>query len=138
VTNTPNTHWSIADSPRTPNKTLKNIAELAIDNIEILNIAKTSSETLRKFIFTSEQIWVSTDSISMIYESLSSGAAVGLLDVEQKSQNRVSNAINALVDEKQLTTFTMWDNTHRLISHSFKFNEAERCASLLLERGLLT
>ncbi|HIF50666.1 MAG TPA: nucleoside-diphosphate sugar epimerase [Thiotrichaceae bacterium] len=137
VTHNTDIHWTVADSPRTPSNTLNNIVELAFDDIEILNVAETDSETLQKYIYTSEYIWVTMDSVSMIYESLSSGAAVGLLEVKQKNQNRISSAIKALIDEKQLTTFEIWNNTHELIYASFKFNEAERCASLLLERGLL-
>jgi uncharacterized protein len=137
VTNNSGIRWTIADSPRTPSNTLASLSGLAYENIDILKFAETSSDTLRKTIFTSEKIWISADSISMIYESLSSGAAIGLLDVEQKTQNRVSNTVNTLIDENQLTTFAMWNNAHKLINASSKFNEAERCASLLLERGLL-
>jgi hypothetical protein len=137
VTNDSSTHWTIADSPRTPGNTLSNINELAYENVDTLKIAETDSQTIRKFIFNANRIWVSSDSISMIYESLSSGAAVGLLDVEQKKQNRINNAINTLIDEKQLSTFKMWSDAHKLLNASFKFHEAERCASLLLERGML-
>lgn len=131
-------HWNIADSPRTPKTILDAVLDLNGENTHVLNFAETDSKTIRDFIFTSAHIWVSADSVSMIYESLSSGAAVGLLDVEQKKQNRVSNAINTLIDDKQLSTFAMWNNTHNLINASIKLNEAERCASLLLERGILT
>ena len=137
VTSDSRTHWTIADSPRTPSNTLSNINELAYENVDTLKIAETDSQAIRKFIFNAKRIWVSSDSISMIYESLSSGASVGLLDVERNEQNRVSNAINTLIDEKQLSTFEMWSNTHKLLNSSFKFNETERCASLLLERGML-
>lgn len=130
-------HWTIADSPRTPKTMLDAILNLDYKNVEGLRFSKTDSQTIREFISRTDHIWVSADSVSMIYESLSSGAAVGLLDVEQKNKNRVSDAINALIDETQLTTFRTWDNTHKLINASFKFNEAERCASLLLERGML-
>jgi uncharacterized protein len=138
VANNADTHWTIADSPRTPSDALARVFGLDYENINILKFAETNSDALRECIFTSEKIWVSADSISMIYESISSGAAIGLLDVKQKTQSRVSNAVSALIDEKQLTTFTMWNNTHKLIKSSFKFNEADRCASLLLEQGLLT
>lgn len=137
VTNGSDIHWTIADSPRTPKMMLDIICDLAYENLDVLSFAKTDSKTVREFIFKTGNIWVSADSISMIYESLSSGAAVGLLDVEQKNKSRVSDTINTLIDEKQLTAFTEWDSTHKLINASSKFNEAERCASLLLERGML-
>lgn len=135
VTNKPDIHWTIADSPRTPITALSGIANLA--NVDVLSFTETDSETIREFIFKAGNIWVSKDSVSMIYESLSSGAAVGLLDVEQKNNNRISDAINNLVHDKQLTSFDMWKNTNKLIPPSLKLNEADRCASLLLERGVL-
>ncbi len=132
-----NIHWTVADSPRTPETTLDSILGLAYKNVDVLSFAETDSKTIREFIFKAGNIWVSADSVSMIYESLSSGAAVGLLDLEQKKKNRVAGAINTLINEKQLTTFAMWQNTHKLAKPSLKFNEAERCASLLLEQGIL-
>lgn len=137
IINDTDRHWTIADSPRTPQTILATMLELAYKNVDILNFSKTDSKIIREFIFKAENIWVSADSISMIYESLSSGAAVGLLDVEQKQKNRVAEAITMLVDEKQLTTFDLWNKTNKLVKASFKFNEAERCASLLLEQGIL-
>ncbi len=137
VTSQTNIHWTIADSPRTPKTTLTTILKLAHKNVDVLNFTETDSKIIREFIFKADNIWVSVDSVSMIYESLSSGAAVGLLDLEQKKKNRVTGAINTLINEKQLTTFAMWENTHKLTKPSHKFNESERCASLLLERGIL-
>lgn len=130
------TQWHIADSPRTPDITLKQISKLDKTNVEILPCSKTNSETIRELIFKTGNIWVSKDSVSMIYEALSSGAAVGLLEVQQKNKNRISESINQLINEKQLTSFEMWKNTNKIIPVPFKFNEADRCAALLLDRGM--
>ena len=126
--------WAVADSPRTPEKTRSLLSGL---NIEILSYKNTNSEKIRETIFNSANIWVSEDSVSMVYESLSSGAAVGLLNVKQKKNNRISNAINSLIQEKKLTSFKMWKKTNRLLLPTSSFNEADRCALLLSERGLL-
>ena len=131
----PDVHWSIANSPRTPEKTLSLLSELS--NTEILDYKKTDSHKLHKTIFKSANIWISEDSVSMIYESLSSGATVGLLNVVQKENNRISDSIKNLINEKQLTPFSQWQISHHLLPSSNKFNEAERCAALLLERGFL-
>lgn len=129
-------NWIIADSPRTPIKTLSLISKL--ENIEILDYKNADSHKLRKYIFNSGDIWVSEDSVSMIYESLSSGAAVGLLNVKHKNKNRITDSINNLVIEKQLTSFSAWQKTNELSKPLIKFNEADRCAKLLLDKGLLT
>jgi len=135
VTSNPDIHWTVADSPRTPKTTLDNIVNLS--DISVLRFTQTDSKTIHEFIFKAGNIWVSKDSVSMIYESLSSGAAVGLLDVAQNNNNRISDAIDNLIAARQLSSFDMWKNTNKLITPSVKFNEADRCASLLLERGIL-
>ncbi|MBL1142242.1 MAG: nucleoside-diphosphate sugar epimerase [Proteobacteria bacterium] len=135
INDCPDIKWTVADSPRTPDTALSGVSNLA--NITILNYKNTSSRTIREIIFKTGNIWVSKDSVSMIYESLSSGAAVGILDVEQNNNNKISDAINRLINEKQLSSFEMWKNTKYLIPASTKFNEADRCASLLQARGIL-
>ena len=136
---TTNSHirWAIADSPRTPTDTLTTILELGLENIDVLSHDKTDMKQVHELIFKAKYVWVSTDSISMIYESLSSGASVGLLEIPQKQKNRISNAVNILIKENRLTTFSTWKNTNVLAANTTRFNEAERCATLLLERGAL-
>jgi len=129
--------WTVADSPRTPQQTLMMLLELGYDNVEVLNYSETDTTEIHKLIYEADTIWVSTDSVSMIYESLSSGASVGLLEIPQKKKNRISSAIKTLINERRLTTFSTWKNTYTLTTNSFKFNEAERCSLLLLERGVL-
>ncbi len=136
VTNHSNIHWTIADSPRTPKSTMNRLHSLA-NNIDILNFTETDSATVRKLIFNADNVWVSADSISMIYESLSSGAMVGLLNVKPKKSSRLISAVKTLINEKQLSTFEQWNNTRKLFRPTIKFNEAERCVSLLNKRGLL-
>jgi uncharacterized protein len=131
----PEIQWSVADSPRTPKTTLNNI--ITLPNVDILNFENTDSKTIRELIFKTDNIWISKDSVSMIYESLSSGAAVGILDVKQKNKNKISKTINNMINEELLTSFDMWKNTKKLIAPPIKFNEANRCALLLSERGIL-
>jgi mitochondrial fission protein ELM1 len=136
VANNPDLNWHIADSPRTPETTLESL--VGLNGIDILNHKETSSETIRELIFNTGIIWVSVDSVSMIYESLSSGASVGILDVREKNKNKISNFINNLFSEQQLTSFQMWEKTNKLFQPTIKFNEADRCAKILSERGLLS
>jgi len=131
----PGIKWSIADSPRTPETTLKKIRNKAYENLEILDYSETSATTVREYILNSETIWITQDSISMIYESLSSGAAVGLLELQNKSSTKIENTISTLINEKKLTSFSEWEKCHSLAPGSAVFNEANRCAKLLLEKG---
>jgi uncharacterized protein len=135
IDNSPDIKWVAADSPRTPKTTIRRLTESK--NVQIKKFENTNSEELRDIIFKTKKIWVSKDSVSMIYESLSSGASVGVLDVEQNKNNKISDAVTKLINNNQLITFNMWKNNKEPGHTPIKFNEADRCASLLLDRGLL-
>ena len=79
-------------------------------------------------------MWVSEDSVSMIYESLSSGARVGLLPVPVKRHGRVSRGIERLVEDGWLTRFRYWEAGSPLPPPPRVLRESDRCAGLVLER----
>jgi uncharacterized protein len=136
VANNPDIKWTIADSPRTPKSVLGDVNIRSCKNATILSFSETSSIEIQRLIFNSSYIWVSRDSISMIYESLSSGAAVGLIDLPQKKDNRLHKGINDLVNEGYLTICSTKNTKPALKSNMATFNEAQRCAELLLSRGI--
>ena len=127
--------WAIADSPRTPAGFLAKIKEECKD-CTYLNYADTPAKIIHNRIFESATIWVSKDSISMIYEALSSGAVVGLLEPEEKKPSRVSREIDRLIDEQKLISFNMWLQSGNYYPNNNKLGEADRCAKLLYERGV--
>jgi uncharacterized protein len=137
VTNNLDIRWVIADSPRTPNETLSTILKQAYKNVDVLRYCDTETTEIHKLVFKASHIWVSTDSVSMIYESLSSGASVGLLEVPQINNNRIGNAIKTLINDQKLTPFSAWKETKALTTNSYTISEAERCSIQLMERGLL-
>ncbi len=130
-----NIRWTIADSPRTPAGFLDKIQK-AHGDCACMHYADTSSEMLHNLIFDTQTIWVSKDSVSMIYESLTSGATVGLLEPEEKQHSRISRAIDKLIEEKKLISFNMWQQSENYYPFNGKLEEADRCAKLLFERGV--
>lgn len=129
--------WAIADSPRTPGETSNMIKRLLNANIEFLSFKETGTDTLHKLIFDAGRIWISADSISMVFEALTSGAKVGLIEVKKRKKTRLSNAINALIGDNNITPFSRWQITGKLGDNTLKINEAERCSRLLLAHGFL-
>ena len=51
----------------------------------------------RRFADVTE-VWTSEDSISMIYEALTAGAPLGLLKLRRGKANRITAAVDALVE----------------------------------------
>ena len=79
-------------------------------------------------------MWVSEDSMSMIYEALSTGASVGLLQTDEKPKSRLGKVAQSLAEKKLLTVFDEWQSSQQLLPPSRILSESTRCADLLVER----
>ncbi len=137
VSSKPDINWTIADSPRTPESVLPKLDEQNHKNVNLLNYSETDTTQIHQLIFDARYIWVTIDSVSMVYESLSSGASVGLIELKSKEKSRMGNAITALVNDNKLATFSKWQQDHCMAPGLNDFNEARRSAGLLLDRGIL-
>ena len=136
ITNKDNKNWTLADSPRTPKGLIQKLS-LYNKNVKILHSNTTSMTQLHNYIFNANHIWVSPDSVSMVYESLSSGASVGILELPIKNTNRINEAITSLIEKKEITSYSSWLKNKELRPFEKKFNEAKRCALIMLEKGIL-
>ena len=136
ITNKDNKNWTLADSSRTPKGLIKKLRSYN-KNVKILHSNTTSMAQLHNYIFNANHIWVSPDSVSMVYESLSSGASVGILELPIKKTNRINEAITSLIEKKEITSYSSWLKNKELRPFEKKFNEAKRCALIMLEKGIL-
>ena len=80
--------------------------------------------------------WASEDSVSMVYESLTAGARVGLLPVPRHAgrPGRVVRGIGSLVERGWVETFKQWQEGTPLPSDRPKLAEADRVAALMIKR----
>jgi mitochondrial fission protein ELM1 len=137
VSSSPDIRWMVADSPRTPETMVESLRNQPYKNLDILDYSKTSTAELHKLIYNAAFIWVTKDSVTMVYEALSSGASVALIDLKARNDSKISSAVNSLIAEKKVGAFSDWQKNHELTASTVKFNEAERCAELLLKRKTL-
>lgn len=96
--------WVIADSRRTPASFELEIHESIKDSITYISHNDTSPEWLPEQMSKSDTIWVTPDSVSMVYEALTSGAKVGLFQLEPTTDGRIVKGINKLVEHKKVMT----------------------------------
>ena len=129
--------WQISDSSRTPEITRNLLTMLHEPNAEYKNYSSTGSAWIARRLNLAANVWVSMDSVSMVYESLTSGAAVGLLDVPARNISKLSNNIAGLVEDKMVTPYNKWLSERKLNRPPVLLNEAKRCAEQLYESGLL-
>jgi len=126
--------WQLTDSRRTPEGFLEQ-ARMRLKGLEIFSCQQTPPDWLPSKLRESDEVWVSEDSVSMIYEALSSGARVGLLPVPRlKPKSRVLRGVDELVEAGFLTSFSEWGKTGQLRPAPEALNEADRCGEILFER----
>jgi len=132
--------WRIADSRRTPAGTrhlLRASSSLSTGvapNCEFVPHEKTGPEWLSTALAEAGTVWVTEDSVSMLYEALSAGAATGLLPVPRRRSSRPSRGVDALLASGQITAFERWAEGAALPRLAVPLCEAERCARALLAR----
>ena len=126
--------WQITDSRRTPADTRAALSRLNSDNVRYVPNEQTGPDWLPAQLATVGTVWVSEDSMSMIYEALTSGARVGLLELPSPASDRLAVANKALIRNGMVLPFSSWQTGQDFKITSPPLNEADRCARLLLEQ----
>ena len=128
----PKRRWWLTSSRRTPAALLGRLAG-ELNGVEFVPYPKASGDWLAERLAEAGEVWVSEDSVSMIYEALSSGARVGLLAVPRQGCSRVSRGVDRLVGDGWVGA----PGDMRLAEGpGQEINEADRCAQWINERWL--
>lgn len=130
IQTSPDILWSLTTSRRTPENFIQQLEQLVREipqGLAIFPHQQTDRNWLAQQLHECATVYVSTDSVSMIYEALTAGAKVGLLELKAKMNDRVAQSIQGLVDDgwiqlNQPSTLP----TQSMIPE--EFNEATRCA----------
>ncbi len=123
--------WTLTTSRRTPDSFLNLLEDF---NIKVVPFANTNKEWMDEHYKNSGTIWVSPDSVSMVYESLTSGAATYVFSLHETSnESRVRNGLLDLVAQNAVMTFDKWEENPSKKHSPQQFNEASRVAKLILE-----
>ena len=92
--------WSVADSRRTPAKIKKSLIEIQSSSLKYYDSNHTNSHALDRKLEKTEYVWITADSMAMIYEALTAGAKVGIIDLPQKIDSKLVRHIKALKDRQ--------------------------------------
>ena len=133
---TPEWHWTLTTSRRTPADFL---AQLDTDRpqLTVVPCEQTGPDWLPEQLARAAQVWVTQDSVSMVYEALTAGAAVGLLTVPwRNARDRLARGVAQLLRDGLVTAFDAWQQGQMLQPPVAPFNEAERCAAWIVQRWL--
>ena len=126
--------WCLTDSRRTPAGFVDQIRE-SLPAVEVFPHQETEPDWLPAQLARAGEVWVTEDSVSMIYEALSSGARVGLLPVPRKQNNsRVLRGLEQLIRDGFITPLSEWEKTGRLKHPPSVLREADRCAEAVANK----
>ncbi len=126
--------WELTDSRRTPQDFTLQVRE-NLSGVSVFSCLETPPDWVPEKLQRAKEVWVTEDSVSMIYEALASGARVGLLPVPRlKAGSRVLKGIDDLVAGGFLTTYKDWLNTGKLAAAPETLREADRCAEEVIHR----
>lgn len=131
VAATPHIQWQVSTSRRTPEHTFLELRNLAA-NARVWSHSETPQGWVAEQLQQAGQVWVSEDSISMIFEALTAGAQVGLLQLPRVAEDRITRAIDQLLVQRWLTSFASWQKSG-VLQRAPRFYEAEKVAQWLLQ-----
>lgn len=125
--------WCLTTSRRTPESTEQWLARLP--GIEFVPARDTDAAWLPHRLASTEVCWVTEDSVSMVYEALTAGCAVGTLSVPGGAK-RLQRGLQSLTEPGIITPLSDWRG-EPLQPRSQRFDEAARCAEEIVQRGII-
>lgn len=123
--------WSLTTSRRTPADFLDALDGNALD---IHPVETTPPGWLEDRLAQAGEVWVTPDSVSMVYEALTAGCRVGLLALPPKAGSRVANGVLSLIAQGYVTQFPAGAPLDALPPPPAPLMEAQRCAELILRK----
>jgi len=131
LTRTPDTHWTLTTSRRTPADFLALLPQHS--NLSIVPHTAASFDWLPAQFARCDTVWVTPDSASMVFESLTAGAEVGVFDLPVNPKSRVGQESAYLAEAQRISRFANWCAHGTLHPNLHPLAEADRCAEWILE-----
>ena len=142
VRRNPDFHWYLASSRRTPVGFLPHLVQRSLGNVSTVAVDDVDANWLPGKLASSAAVWVSEDSVSMIHEALTAGAATGLLGMPRRGAGDLRRTpkfiagIESLLADSMVVSFEAWRAGQALTPPAERLDEAGRCADWILEQWL--
>lgn len=131
----PDWQWHLSNSARTPHALGEQLAQQVPDNLRIHAHDNTGPDWVRSQLASSAMVWVSPDSVSMVFEALTAGVPTGLFNLEPVARSRVAQAIQDLRAQQRVMPWPPPASHFQSPPASPKpLWEADRAARWLIER----
>jgi len=138
VKQNPNIEYTLTTSRRTPKDFISAVKRIHFSNLMIVPFADTQSGWVGRMLAESASAWVTEDSVSMVYESLTANVAVGLLNLHTRRESRVTKGVKNLVSKGLVTRFDFSGMYQNKLRPVLGFTESNRCSNWILDRWIQT
>lgn len=127
--------WHLGSSRRTPDSFIRRMLQSTLPNVQFYHHDDTAPGWLAEAMAEVRVVWVSPDSVSMVYEALTTGIPTGLLELEPTGNSRVANSIIELEKNGRVAP---WSNRMALMKADpgqiAPLWEADRAARWVLQQ----
>ena len=119
----------LTTSRRTPKEFFQHLQfQPYIQQIKVFPVEKTPQGWIFEEMQKAEAVWVTEDSVSMIYEALTAGCKVGVIKIDRLKEDRITLSVDQIIQANLVSEHV---SVEMLVEpHAFK--EAERVATYLL------
>ena len=131
----PELDWTICDSRRTPSS-MSGALNMLADGV-YRRWQDATPDFLESRLPTAAQVWVTADSVSMLYEALSAGAVVGVMELplkRPKRSNKLARGLLKLHENGQIHLSHVSPRMPIKAATHTTMAEGRRCADIVLER----
>jgi mitochondrial fission protein ELM1 len=133
IRSNPLIQWTLTTSRRTPDSFVRLWQSARLAG-HMVPVEQTSPEWVPQQLQQCSTVWVTCESVSMVFEALTSGARVGILDLPEPRSTRVAASVQSLISRGIVTPFQKWSKTGTLQSQTLLLDEASRIAAEISRR----
>lgn len=119
----------LTTSRRTPKEFFQHLqSQPYLQQIQVFPVEKTPQGWIFEEMQKAEAVWVTEDSVSMIYEALTAGCKVGVIKIDRLKEDRITLSVDQIIQANLVSEYV---SVEMLVEpHAFK--EAERVASIIM------
>jgi mitochondrial fission protein ELM1 len=128
-------HWTLTTSRRTPASFLDAWRASGLPG-DMIPCNQTPPGWMQQTMQRTGRVWVTCESMSMVFEALTAGAAVGLLELPARRHGRVYRSALELIEKGHATPWSQWRAGTELQPLPHPLCEADRCAEEVIRRFL--
>ncbi|MCH4243115.1 ELM1/GtrOC1 family putative glycosyltransferase [Acinetobacter gerneri] len=119
----------LTTSRRTPNELLLSLKSQEYANkLSIFPVEETPQGWIFEEMQKAEAVWVTEDSISMIFEALTAGCRVGVIKIDRIKNDRITESVDHIIQQNLISDTTKIEK----LPAAALFREADRIAKQLL------